>query len=366
MLIHGLEQATLGEMARPWDSEQAVDESLRALQQLPSQPMFIYAGIDEAGYGPMLGPLCVASSVFLLEDPPEDGHAPDLWSSLQRALSKTLKEARGRITITDSKKLKGAHSGRSHPLRHLERGVLACLGAGESNSSMLENLTEEDLFERLGVTVPEHPWYQTAGPLPTACDTGRLRIDASLLRRAMQSTGIQCAALRCEAMGAADFNRSIDETRNKSGVNMQLVIRQIEAIWARFPDARPRVVVDRQGGRTAYREDLQVAWPESSIKVMLESPEMSRYELTMPGRGELIVIFTMESELHHLPVALASMTAKYVRELMMGRMNSYFQGRRPGIQATAGYVEDARRYLADIEPVLAEDRIDRAKLVRCC
>ncbi len=328
--------------------------------------MFIYAGIDEAGYGPMLGPLCVASSVFLLEEPPGDGAVPDLWDALRRSLSRTLKDARGRITITDSKKLKGARSGRSHPLRHLERGVLACLGASEANSSMLDSLTEEDLFERLGVTVPEQPWYQFNESLPTACDTGRLRIDASQLRKAMKSAGIQCAALRCEALGAADFNRSVDQTRNKSGVNMQLVIRQIESIWTRFPDTRPRIVVDRQGGRTSYREDLQTAWPEASIRIIHESPEMSRYELTTPGRGELVIIFTMESEIHHLPVALASMTAKYVRELMMGRMNRFFLSRKPGIRATAGYVEDARRYLAEIEPVLVEDQIDRSKLVRCC
>ena len=29
--------------------------------------MLIYAGIDEAGYGPMFGPLCVASSVIVLD-----------------------------------------------------------------------------------------------------------------------------------------------------------------------------------------------------------------------------------------------------------------------------------------------------------
>ena len=328
--------------------------------------MFIYAGIDEAGYGPMLGPLCVASSVFVMDAPPVDGAVPDLWNALERAVSRTLKDAKGRITITDSKKLKGPRSARSHPLRHLERGVLACIGAIESDSSVLVSMAEDDLFERLGVSIPGRPWYQEAGTLPTACDTGRLRIDANLLRRAMHGSGIRCAALRCEALGAADFNRRVDETRNKSGVNMQLVIRQVESIWSRFPDTRPRVVVDRQGGRITYREDLQTAWPEASIKVIQESPDLSRYELSLPGRGELVVIFTAESELRHLPVALASMTAKYVRELMMSRMNRFFLSRRPGIRATAGYVEDARRYLTEIEPILVEDHIDRSELIRCC
>lgn len=328
--------------------------------------MLIYAGIDEAGYGPMLGPLCVGSSVFVVDHHEDDGRVPDLWEHLERVVSRQLSKARGRITITDSKKLKGARSGRSHPLRHLERGVLSCLGAMEPDSSLLDSLTEDDLFERLGIEVPDHPWYGDCGPIPVALDVGMLRIDSSRMRRAMKESGIRCVGLRCEALDTADFNRKIDEIQNKSGVNMHLVIRQVESIWSRFPGEKPRIVVDRQGGKTSYRSDLRTAWPEASIQVIHESPELSRYELELPGRGELVMIFTAESEIHHLPVALASMTAKYSRELMMGRMNRFFLERKPGIRATAGYVEDARRYLSEIEPVLETDCIERTDLIRCC
>ena len=328
--------------------------------------MLIYAGIDEAGYGPMLGPLCVGSSVFLMESHEDDGHVPDLWKHLERVVSRQLSKARGRVTITDSKKLKGARSGQSHPLRHLERGVLTCLGAMESESSLLDSLTEDDFFERIGIKVPDHPWYGDCGALPVASDVGMLRIDAGRMRRAMKESGIRCVALRCEALDAADFNRKIDQIHNKSGVNMHLVIRQAEAIWSRFPGEKPRIVVDRQGGKTSYRSDLRTAWPDAGIKVIHESPEFSRYELELPDRGEMVMIFTAESEIHHLPVALASMTAKYSRELMMGRMNRFFLRRQPGIRATAGYVEDARRYLAEIEPVLETDHIERTDLIRCC
>jgi ribonuclease HII len=202
--------------------------------------------------------------------------------------------------------------------------------------------------------------------MPLANDSGRLQIDASRLRRAFQESGIACTALRCEALGAADFNRRVDETRNKSSVNMHLVVQQIEAIWSRFPTDQPRVVIDRQGGREAYRHDLQIAWPDASIRIVTESARLSRYALSLPGRGTLNLIFTAEAESTHLPVALASMVAKYTRELLMGRMNRYFLARQPGLRATAGYVEDARRYLQDIEPLLDEARIERGDLVRCC
>ena len=41
--------------------------------------MLIYAGIDEAGYGPMLGPLCIGGACFRLEHADAQDGPPDLW-----------------------------------------------------------------------------------------------------------------------------------------------------------------------------------------------------------------------------------------------------------------------------------------------
>ena len=67
-----------------------------------------------------------------------------------------------------------------------------------------------------------------------------------------------------------------------------------------------------------------------------------------------------------MPIALASMTAKYSRELLMHRMNMYFTDACPGLHPTAGYVQDARRYLQDIDGVIRERSINRDQLVRSC
>jgi ribonuclease HII len=84
----------------------------------------------------------------------------------------------------------------------------------------------------------------------------------------------------------------------------------------------------------------------------------------MNGR-QLTMTFVVEAETRHLPVALASMTAKYTRELIMARLNRYFQNYLPELKPTAGYFQDGRRYINDIEPVLADLKIDRDCLVRC-
>ena len=70
----------------------------------------------------------------------------------------------------------------------------------------------------------------------------------------------------------------------------------------------------------------------------------------------------MQAEERHLPVALASMFAKYVRELLMGAFNHYWQQVVPGLRPTAGYYTDAMRFLADIDPALAVGRTPERRL----
>ena len=104
--------------------------------------MLIYAGIDEAGYGPMFGPLCVASTAFVLEDcNPEDG-APDMWSMLHHIICKKRKDAKHKIAVNDSKQLKS--NAKKKALTHLERGVFAFM-----NALGLESPEDDDAFLKL-------------------------------------------------------------------------------------------------------------------------------------------------------------------------------------------------------------------------
>src|SRR5688572_27824110 len=92
--------------------------------------MLIYAGIDEAGYGPMIGPLCIACTAFVVPDhDPDTSGACDLWKRLRKAVCRKRSDRRKRIAVDDSKKLKGANDGPVHPLKQLERGVLGFLAS---------------------------------------------------------------------------------------------------------------------------------------------------------------------------------------------------------------------------------------------
>lgn len=321
--------------------------------------MLIYAGIDEAGYGPMLGPLCVGGVAFVLpEDDPSDG-APNLWRRLSRGVCRSRKDRRSRIAVDDSKNLKGARDGKAHPLMHLERGVLSFARA--LHGDIIES--DEALFEQLGVTVPSERWYATPGELPVGSAADTLRIASARLVRSLEQAGVGCAMLRCEAIDAAAFNDQVDRMGTKAAVNMGAALRLVDQIWRRWGTEHPRVMVDRHGGRTHYREDLQMAWPDASLQILAETDTMSRYRMEH-GDRQLTITFQTEADAKHLPVALASMTAKYVRELLMLRLNGFFTGHLPELKPTAGYVQDGRRYVDDIGGVVRDLGIDRRRLVR--
>lgn len=330
--------------------------------------MLIYAGIDEAGYGPMLGPLCVAATVFVLKDDnPADG-APDLWKRLNKAICRKRTDRRHRIAVDDSKRLKGARDGKVHPLKHLERGVLAFVTHAtpprEDGQKSLIPAMDVELFEHLCVPTPAAPWYRSKTRLPLAQTADELRIAASKLSRAMQDEGVSCAGIRCDAIDAGPFNQHVARTKNKANVNMAAALRLVDRIWQRWPHEHPRIILDRHGGRLRYREDLQLAWSDASIQVLAEGEALSRYRLSRGG-SHVTISFMREADGLHLPVALASMTAKFVRELFMLRLNRFFQQHQPELKPTAGYVQDARRYLRDIDPLIEQLGIERAALVRC-
>lgn len=335
--------------------------------------MLIYAGIDEAGYGPMLGPLTVACTAFVLETHDPEAGAPNLWKILNRGVCRKRRDTRKRIAVDDSKKLKGANDGKVHPLTHLERGVLAFLANRDPNTdptcdeSGARPETDDALFERLNVEVEATPWYTSPSTLPLTTGGDQMGIAGSVLRRTLNDAGVSCEMIQCEAIDAGPFNEQVQRMGTKAAVNFCSAARLLESVWRRWPDDHPRVIVDRHGGRTHYRNELQMVFPDASIQILAESEAVSRYRLHRAHRGDdshMTISFVKEGDQKHFPVALASMTAKYVRELLMLRMNRFFTSQLPELKPTAGYFADGRRYMRDVAEVVDRLGVGRDRLVR--
>lgn len=347
------------------------DPQAKARQSNVTGPL-IYAGIDEAGYGPRLGPLCVAQSVFEVKDWAPGDDVPDLWRRLERIVCSTIAQARdGRLPVNDSKRLKLANGSASrHPLTHLERTVLAFAARGGAPPS-----SDSALFEKLGARIDAAPWY--AGephPLPCSTTPDHVHLLAGSLARECESCGVRLLDLRCCTLDAGPFNDGVARLGSKARVSFGLVGALLNRVWrseacasgGQTEGGGPRIVIDRQGGRISYAGALKrVLGDEAEIIIHDERPERSAYEVRGLGQSaprRMWVRFEVDSEAHHFPVALASMTAKLVRELAMARFNRYWSERFEELKPTAGYALDAARWLRDVEGRISPE--ERARLVR--
>lgn len=321
----------------------------------------VVIGIDEAGYGPLLGPLTVGFSAFGVANWSEGEPAPDLWRLLQSGVCRRATDKRGRVAIEDSKKLKLPNaSTRRHPLTHLERGVLCALGVlGRSVES------DASLLEHIGVRLGDQPWYAGVPiPMPQGSTRQQIAIAVNMLRGAIGSTGVELLDLRCEVIDEDRFNRIVDSEGTKAAATMSAIGALLRDAWKRWADGSRgslRIVCDRQGGRIGYGPILSDAMPGVSVRTVEESSRGCRYELDSDS-GRAIVLFVSEAESRHLPVALASMTAKLVRELAMQRFNRYWNARMPELKPTAGYRQDAWRWLGDAAGVVKPE--ERKAMIR--
>lgn len=317
--------------------------------------MAVLVGIDEAGFGPILGPLVISSCTFSLR---EDLLDQDLWQVLHKSVSQTRSHLRGRLLVTDSKK---AHS-KSLGLKHLERTVLSALYCLDHRirclSQLLEVLCPDDL-NRLNA----YPWYQRLQIVGLPGDDPDKAIAGSVLQQDMAQAGMRLLGLASRCLDVGYYNERVAQVRNKSNVLFTQACVLIEQAWDRFAGGDLYVVVDRQGGRVHYRDSLLRMFPGMELRIVSEDQDASVYRLSS-GTRSMHLSFRIKAEAHSLPVALASMISKYLRELLMGQINQYFQRLCPDLKGTAGYWQDGQRFIAEIRQRIPQVNFQEQQLIR--
>ena len=316
-------------------------------------PVGRWAGVDEAGYGPNLGPLVMSAVVA-------EGERPDLWVDLATTVCRAGGRC-GRLWVDDSKRVYTGGVG----LDRLEAATGAMLAAtGVEPPSSLDELllalgssasaSELDRWvdplwpprpvprERVGVRVfdstPADGTPRTLTPSPPG-DPSKNPLDGANWR---------IVGVRTVALGPARFNEAL--TGSKAAVHASVFAELIAPLWDRAGDGVPNFVrSDKHGGRNFYADVLSQACPGATITPVVEGPALSRYVLTSPGR-RVEVAFEPRADAGDGLVALASMASKAVRERWMGVFNAYWARRVPGLRPTAGYPVDARRFRDAIEP----------------
>lgn len=319
--------------------------------------MNFLAGVDEAGLGPILGPLVVAGVAMT---GPE---GTDPWKVLSRHVARRSHK-KGKVRVADSKLV---HQGPNGFL-HLEETALvfwtACHGElPRCLASWLEQLGADlTLLRRC-------PWYEDLEqPLPRQADAAWLQLQAELVARSLKKADIGLLHIAVRPVDVEEWNDLIADTDNKSRAHFRAYAEVLGRLLDRMPAAageqdRGHLVADRCGGRMHYAEDLRQLRPQATVETLTETPAVSSYRLRQPER-EVTVTFAEGGEERAFPTALASCFAKYLRELMIEAMNRWFCARVPGLLPTAGYYTDGHRFLGDLEPFLQSEQLPRMRLVR--
>lgn len=294
-----------------------------------------WVGIDEAGYGPNLGPLVFASVTA-------QGDQPDLWADLAGSVDRAGGRP-DRLWIDDSKAIYRGGKGRE---RLEEATVAALVATGASPPSTLSGLLAalgSGSFEDVELAPWLEPGHDPPFPSPEALD----RLAITLPLRPLNASSWRIVAVRAEVVGPGRFNEALDRLESKAEAHFEAFARLLSPTWAEATE-ETRARGDKHGGRHFYLGPLASSFPDARIDRVLEALSRSVYTLR-DGRRRLELELTPRADSGDGLVALASIVAKTVREAWMAAFNAFWTARIPGLRPSAGYPVDARRFRALIE-----------------
>jgi hypothetical protein len=194
------------------------------------------------------------------------------------------------------------------------------------------------------------PWHDGFDePLPLHATPEELIAAAESLLAGCESAQVEILELQSAILFPAAFNQAVKGCDNKAEVLSLTTLRLARRVLETLPGGRAVVFCDKHGGRTYYAALLKHIFPDELVLVKLETANLAVYAVKHGGR-QIEFRFQPKGE-RHLPTALASMTAKYLRELAMRPFNAFWQRHVPELKPTAGYPTDAVRFYSDIQPV---------------
>ena len=280
----------------------------------------LVAGVDENGLGPRLGPL-VATAVVL---------------RVERYECRDLYRLGESLGVKDSKQASG----------------FGKMAAAESLAlAMLERLhgrlpaDADDLLELVSLVAPSR--LRATCPVTCAPQCWSARVSLPAFRGdaergcraldALESAGVRLLAARSSVACAAELNRERRRLGSKLAVDLLLFERLLL-------NARAAVNEDLSafcgmvGGLRRYGDYFQQL-RSRSVKPLEQGRTFCSYYVQ--GLGE--VAFEVDADAHHLPVGMASMLGKYLREVVMERQNRFYQELDPSLGRVSGYHDPVTR-----------------------
>jgi len=298
-----------------------------------------WVGIDEAGYGPNLGPLVMTAVVA--EGP--DHCVPHLWNDLAATVARAGGDEK-RLWVDDSKAILKAGKGR-------DRLDAACLAALAASGRALPGSFRELLLAVGAGTfadVEVERWVEASPIWPSS--QSHLVVERCGAVRSLEGAPWRVVDVHTVVVGPARFNSGLADSGSKARVHFAAFARLLASLWARAEDGvTTQVRSDKHGGRHFYLDLLIDLFPDAWIDRGPEGPLLSQYTVRS-GARRLELSLVPRADADDGLVALASIVSKAIRESWMDVFNAYWTTRIPDLRPTAGYPVDALRFRRAIEP----------------
>ena len=301
--------------------------------------------MDEAGYGPNLGPLVVTVTVWEVPGSPREF---DLWDAMSAVAQQTPTKEPLKLHVADSKQVYSPGKG----LAALEKSVLSALRMLGRTPQTLTELSEELQPRISNLKFDTPPWLSDAElKLPIESNSGLISDLATKWLECCQRSGVTLKEIRSEIVQPQRFNALVRAADNKALALSRLSLNLLRSVWNPDDKEPTLVICDKHGGRNRYEDLLAEVLDGQMVFSVGEAKERSVYRV-----GSTELRFQMKAEANFL-VALASIVCKYVRELSMHVFNQFWAKHLPNVKPTAGYPVDAARFKAEISEVQAQREI---------
>jgi len=289
-------------------------------------------GTDEAGYGPNLGPLVIGATVWHYGG--------------RRKLDRALAQLAAAVQATDDRELAIADSKRLYSpgvgLSRLERCLLAALASCGITPRDAHDVWNRLAPESFAALQAETMYAAPCGSWPVACAATEIAPLREELQAILGAQQWRLVGVVCRAIFPREFNSEVRRLGNKAHVLSQSTLELAARALSLTMGEDVLICCDKHGGRNHYTGVLQHCFSDGWITPLRESLELSTYELRLGDRNVRIE-FRAQGECQP-PTALASMAAKYLRELAMQAFNAFWSDRVADLRPTAGYPGDARRF----------------------